>query len=257
MGDSLFDIAGRAVYITGCGGIGAALAAFFLRRGARVTLGDCDGARLAEACAALREADGEAIADVVDLRCPDAVAASFARAEARLGAFDVLLHTAAVASNAPAVSYDPAAVRRIVEVDLLGTIWANQAACRIMERRGGGKIVNFGSIAGAMAHTYASMPYEACKAAVHQVTRSFAVAAAPFGVRVNAIAPGWVRTPMCEGKAPSIYEGIARDIPLGRWARPEDICGMALFLSTAASDYCTGQVYFVDGGWAASKAAEW
>ena len=124
---------------------------------------------------------------------------------------------------------------------------------KVMIRQGGGKIVNIGSIAGAFCHTYLSMPYECSKAAVHQFTRSLAVTWAKYNINVNCIAPTWVYTPMLEGFQGDTYQKIIQQHPAGRLAEVNDFLGLAIYLSTPASDYVTGQVIYVDGGWTSGK----
>ena len=251
--DRLFDIEGKVVFITGAGGIGKALAMAMVKLGAQVFVGDCQKENLREVQVHL---PAEQVYEL-DIGNPAALGKSFSDVLERRGRFDVLIHTAAISENGDAVDFAQESLQRIIDINLMGTIYANQQAANVMKKAGRGKIINFASIAGLMTHTFSSMPYEASKAAIMQVTRSFATRLARDGINVNAIAPGWVRTPMTCGKGGAVYKEIELSTPMGRIGKPEDLCGAVVFLASKASDFVTGQTIFVDGGWSVSKAIHW
>ncbi|HEY0696467.1 MAG TPA: SDR family oxidoreductase, partial [Micromonospora sp.] len=140
-------------------------------------------------------------------------------------------------------------------VNLRGTYFVAQRAARTMRGHGGGRIVNLASIGGLVVDGEQSSVYDASKAAVVQLTRNLAYEWGRYGIRVNAIAPGYMRTEMTAELLPSREvedELVARHIPLGRVGEPEDLAGAVVFLASAASAYVTGHTLTVDGGWVVS-----
>jgi NAD(P)-dependent dehydrogenase (short-subunit alcohol dehydrogenase family) len=240
--DALLDFTGRRVLVTGAAsGIGAATAELFAAHGATLVLAD----RQADAVKARAAALG-AESHVYD----QADATSIERLVAAAGAVDVLVNNAGILEVGPLLEMPPATVRRVLDVDLLGTILVMRAVAQGMVERRRGAIVNTSSqLAFAGAATRGV--YAAAKAAVAQVTKSAAVEWAPYGVRVNSVAPGRTLTPLTAHLLadPREYARGLEHIPAGRYGEPEDIARAILFLASAAADYVTGATLVVDGGW--------
>lgn len=249
----LFSLDGKVVLVVGAGGLGACIGRGMAANGARViftntTLGKAEKVRDEMAVEGLDcdiyqldVTDNEQVIDVVG------------RIAGKFGRIDVLINTAGIGAHSEPENYNPDVVRKVVDVNLNGTIFICREVGRVMIRQGGGKIVNIGSIAGAYCHTYLSMPYECSKAAVHQFTRSLAATWAKYNINVNCIAPTWVYTPMLDGFQADMYDRLIDQHPAGRIAEVEDFLGLAVYLSTDASSYVTGQVIYVDGGWSCGK----
>jgi NAD(P)-dependent dehydrogenase (short-subunit alcohol dehydrogenase family) len=217
--------------VTGAaGGIGRALLTAFGRAGYR-TIG-VDHA----------PGEGSTELDVTD----DAAVRAFA---ARLDALSVLVNAAGVLRFRQ--EYDPAEFARVLDVNLTGTMRMS-VACRDALARGRGAIVNLASM-HAIFGAPLSPAYSASKGGIVQLTKSLAVAWAEHGIRVNAIAPGWIETPMTvpARSDASRNRAILDRTPLGRWGTPDDIVGPALFLASDAASFITGAVLVVDGGYSA------
>jgi NAD(P)-dependent dehydrogenase (short-subunit alcohol dehydrogenase family) len=239
----LFDFSGRRVLVTGAAhGLGAAIATAFAGQGAHVLLADCDAA-VAETAARLGPAAGWHLYDQAD---PVSVERLASVAEP----VDVLVNNAGVVWRGPLLDTDPAVIRRVIAVDLVGVIELTRLLGRGMLARRGGVVINIGSQL-AFSGAEGRAAYAAAKAGVSQFTRTTAVEWAPHGVRVNCIAPGRMLTRMTRDLLadPAEYaRGLGR-IPLGRYGVPEDVAHAALFLASDAAAYITGQTIVVDGGW--------
>lgn len=253
--EELFTVKEKVVLVTGSGGIGTVLSVAFAKNGAKVYLADLNEDNLKEAKeeALLSKAILQTLS--VDVTERTSVEACFREVLEREKKLDVLIHTAGIGKSEKAFDFSESDIRRILDVNLVGTIFTNQQAAKIMKDQREGKIINLGSIGGVMAHTLLSMPYAASKAGVHQVTRAFAAEMADYGVNVNCIAPAWVNTPLIAGKDASYYENITRSVPFGRVCEPEELLGTVFFLASDASNFVTGQTILVDGGWSATKVS--
>ena len=237
--------AGRRVVVTGgTTGIGLAVARAFVEAGDRV-VATCVDARERDGCGFEHERLRTVVLDVLDGDAVGALAAADAEP------LDVLVNCAGIGMRHPA-EYEPANFERVVDVNLHGTMrtcYAFAAALRAAR----GAVVNVASMY-AFFGSRATPGYAASKGGVVQLTRSLAVAWAADGVRVNAVAPGWIETRLTEGvRADAQRErAIVERTPMGRWGRPEDVAGPVLFLCSAAAGFVTGVVLPVDGGYAAA-----
>jgi NAD(P)-dependent dehydrogenase (short-subunit alcohol dehydrogenase family) len=246
MANSEPDVAdGVAIVTGGCGGIGQAVVAALSARGVRTAVLD----PAASAPPANSQAGGPALAIPCDVRDADEVAAAAVRAADELGPVTYLVCAAGVVSEAPLAELAPAEFRRVVEISLFGTFHAFRAVLPGMAAQGHGTAV-------AMSTGWATKGYPngghyaAAKAGVEALVKSAALEFAASGVRVNAVAPGPVETPMLTG-FPDYHERAAdraRSIPMGRVGQADDITGPVLFLLGEGSRYVTGQVVHVNGG---------
>jgi NAD(P)-dependent dehydrogenase (short-subunit alcohol dehydrogenase family) len=253
MDRSLFDLDGEVALVTGgARGIGLAIAEALACWGARVILVDISGQGEA-AAAGLRDAGRDAHFLACDVTGSAAVEAMLDRVQAEHGRLDILVNNAGISARMPAEHYPDDALDKMVDLNLKGVFYAMRGAARRWIMRGTqGRIVNLASFAGLVADPM-SAPYAATKGAVVQLTRTCAVEWAPHGIRVNAIAPGYVRTEMTVRTLdmPESAASVRARTPLGRPAAPEEIAGAALFLASQASSYVTGHILAVDGGWTA------
>jgi D-sorbitol dehydrogenase (acceptor) len=251
---------GRHALLTGAGGgIGLAVADAYLREGARCTLADLAGEPNAAVQALAARHDGALRYARADVARSGDVAALVASAATAFGPVDVLFNNAAVFDMAPLLDSDEAMYERLFAVNVKGMFFTMQAVLRQMVEAGvKGAVVNLASQAGRRGEALVSH-YCATKAAVISYTQSAALAMAPHGIRVNAIAPGVIDTPMWrnvdalfaryEGLAPGEKKvAVGKAVPLGYMGAPQDIAGAAVFLASAEASYITAQTLNVDGG---------
>ena len=250
---SRFSLEGKNAAVVGAGsGIARAVAVGCAEHGARVICLDLD-AGLAEATAQrIRDAGGDAESGTLDVRDGDAVRSSFDAGRERHGSLDVVICSPAVNVRKPLLDYTDEEFDRVISLNLKGSLHVLQSAGRIMAAQGSGSIVLYSSIRSLMVEPGQSI-YAATKAGIVQMVRTAAAELGPSGVRVNAVAPGVVDTPLTAPiKAePEWYGAYAARSILGRWAKPEEMVGPTVFLASDAASYVTGSVLFVDGGWTA------
>jgi NAD(P)-dependent dehydrogenase (short-subunit alcohol dehydrogenase family) len=186
-----------------------------------------------------------------DVTLPDEVRSMVAEVEASLGPIDVLVNNAGICVHRPALEVSPASWRDVMSVNLDGLWYCSQVVGAGMVQRGAGAIVNVGSISGIIVNRPQWQPaYNASKAAVHQLTRSLAGEWAPHGVRVNALALGYVATDMTgELTDPERVRRWVDDVPMGRMASPDEVAPAVLYLASDASSFATGSVMVLDGGY--------
>lgn len=246
--------AGRRALVTGgAAGIGLATARDLAAEGARVALLDIDAARLEAAAAELRGSGAEVRTIAGSVAEPGEVRDAFAELDARWGGLDILVNNAGVIGKRAALALTDEEWSRVLRINLDGVFYCAREAGRRMVAQRAGAIVNLGSIYSLVAAPE-RLAYCASKAAVAAITRVLAIEWAQHGVRVNAVAPGYVETGLI-GAAVRAGEldtaPLARRTPAGRLARPEEIARAILFLLDPANDYVTGHVLAVDGGWTA------
>jgi NAD(P)-dependent dehydrogenase (short-subunit alcohol dehydrogenase family) len=247
-----YDLQGRVALVTGAArSIGASCARTLARSGARVAVTDLDADGAERVAAGIREAGGEAIALGLDVSSSAAVDAAVAEVVDRLGGLHIGVNNAGVTSEgAPTGDLTDDAWRRILAVNLDGVFFCTRAEIAAMRRGGGGSIVNMASIlAGAAFRNHVA--YTASKHAVVGLTRGAAVDHAEDGIRVNAVAPGFIRTPLNDVLPPETISAVERAHPLGRMGEVEEVAELVAWLASDASSFATASLYHVDGGYLA------
>ena len=249
----LFRLDDKTVAVVGAAsGIGEAVALAAARQGARVVCLDVEGGKVADVAARIVRAGGEADSAAVDIRKGAGIERAFDDVRKEYGALDVVVCTPSINVRKKILQYSEEEFDRVVALNLRGNFNVLRAAGRIMCAQGKGSIILFSSIRSLVVEPGQGV-YAATKAGIVQLVRTAAAEFGPSGVRVNAVAPGVVDTPLTAPiKAdPDWYAAYSDKSALGRWARPEEIAGPTIFLASDAAAYVTGTVLFVDGGWTA------
>jgi NAD(P)-dependent dehydrogenase (short-subunit alcohol dehydrogenase family) len=249
-----YDLSGRLAVVTGGGqGIGLASAQALGEAGATVIIADLLPDRAASAAEALRGLGISAAPVTLDVTQSDQVDAASAQIEHEHGPVTVLVNNAGVAkSNVRAEDTSDEHWRFHIEVNLNGLFWCCRAFGRKMLERGQGSIVNVGSMSGFIVNKPQPQSfYNASKAAVHHLTRSLAAEWGRRGVRVNAVAPTYIETPLTRFgmEDQSMYPTWLEMTPIGRVGQPEEIASVVLFLASDASSLMTGSIVLADGGY--------
>jgi NAD(P)-dependent dehydrogenase (short-subunit alcohol dehydrogenase family) len=248
-----FSLEGKAAVVTGAaGGIGRWLAAGLGVAGAAVLATDVDRDALDEAVKALAAANVEASGFVCDLAEDEAPRRIVQAAVDRLGGLDVLVNNAAVNRRMPILEMDRDTWDLITTIDLKVPYFLSQAAAPLMRDRGGGSIVNVSSINFTYGLEQISV-YGPAKAGLSQLTRVMALEWTQYGIRANAIAPGYMDTPLAEPiwADPDISRWIANRVPMARPGQPMELVGACQLLASDAGSFITGQTFVVDGGFMA------
>ena len=251
-------LAGRVAIVTGAAqGIGRACAARLAREGAHVAVCDVNSAAGAEAARAIKADGGKAIAVACDVaKAPDVDSALAATLRA-FGRIDVLVNNAGVVDDAPFLDLGIEELDRVLGINLRGAFLMGQAVARQMVKQGNkdkdgapaGAIVNMSSINekfGLPDH----VAYSISKGGISQLTKAMAIALAPHGIRVNAVGPGTIDTPLLAGviKDKAFRAKVLSRTPLGRFGRPEEIAAIVAWLASDEASYVTGTTIFADGG---------
>jgi 3-oxoacyl-[acyl-carrier protein] reductase len=240
---------GRNVIVTGSArGLGLAMAERFGTEGARVVLSDIDAAALKEAERKLA-ADGlEVTAVPADVTDEDAVATLVRHCADRWGSVDVMVNNAGITRDGVLRKMSTEDFRRVIEVHMLGGwLGTKMASLQMREQGTGGSVINISSMSGKVGNA-GQTNYSAAKAGLIGLTKAAAKEGARYGIRVNAIQPGFIRTAMTDKMSPDVLSQRVAEIPLGRIGEPADVANAALFLASDLSSYLTGITIEVSGG---------
>ncbi len=251
--EGLFSLEGRVALVTGAsGGIGSEMAYSLAMAGAYVALSGRSHERLDSVCRRITADGGSAgifAGEAEDLEQIKKMAADVIEAR---GGVDILINCAGINRREPIEEVSSATFDRLIDVNLRAPYFLSQAVVDSMASRGGGKIINIGSLTTAWGVGNLSV-YGLTKSAIGQMTRVMAVEWASKNIQVNCICPGWIKTeltaPVWADPVKSTW--LLQRIPAGRPGAPSDLSGIALYLSSRAADYTTGQAFYVDGGFMA------
>jgi gluconate 5-dehydrogenase len=251
----LFSVVDKVVLVTGSSrGLGNGLARGYAEAGARVIINGTSEASVAPAVAAIRQAGGgQAYGYPFDVTDATAVGLQVEAIEREVGSIDVLVNNAGIQRRAPLEEMPLEDWQAILDVNLSAVFRVTQIVARGMIRRERGVIINITSL-NVEGSRPTIAPYCASKGGLDALTRSMAAEWGKYGIRANAIAPGYFATDMNQPLIddPDFNAWVKGNVPLARWGDPSELVGAAIFLSSAASSYVTGRTIHVDGGWRAS-----
>lgn len=253
MKNGLFDLTGKtAVVIGAASGIGEAVALGCARQGARVVCLDVNEEAARRVVAQATAEGGRSEAGVVDIRDGAAVERAFDEVNTKYGV-DIAICTPSINVRKPILKYTDEELSRVLDVNIKGNFNVLRAAGRVMTARKKGSIILFTSVRSQVVEPGQSA-YAATKAGIVQLAKTAAAEFGPHGVRVNAIGPGVIETPLTAPITANKewYDAYAAKSVFNRWGRPEELVGAAVFLASDAASYVTGSVVFVDGGWLAA-----
>jgi NAD(P)-dependent dehydrogenase (short-subunit alcohol dehydrogenase family) len=247
--NSLFNLTGRNALIVGAGsGIGQAAALGLAAHGAHAICADLNDAASADTLAQITRDNGSGVTCALDMRNSGGIRAALSG----LPPIDILVSTPSINVRKPLLDISDEEFDRVIALNLKGTFMLLREVARGMAERGRGSIIVLSSIRGDVVEPGQGV-YAATKSGVRQMCRALAAELGPRGVRVNCVAPGVVETPLTapirNNKA--WYDAYANKSALKRWAKPEELAGVIVFLASDAASFVTGAVYYVDGGWTA------
>lgn len=251
------EIKGKVVIVTGgANGIGLAMAKTFARNDAHIMLLDINEDALEKAAVSLTQGGEVPFVDTFQASVDDeeAVERAFSFCLERFGQIDILLNNAGISVNKPSLELSAEEWRRGIAINLNGVFFCAQAAAKRMIQQKGGVIINTASMYGLVSAPERAA-YCAAKAGVVSLTKTLAVEWASYGIRVNAIGPGYTLTPLVEElgqKGRLDLESLCRKTPLGRLGTPEEMAKLALFLASDTAGFVTGHTLVADGGWTAN-----
>ena len=246
----MFDLRGKTALLTGAGrGIGLALARGIAGEGARVVINDIAADTADAAAAALRQEGFDAVPAVFDVTDSVAVEEAISRIEKDVSPLDILFNNAGIHRRAPLLDMSEASWQAVIDTNLTSAFLVGRAVARRMVPRQSGKIINTCSINCERPRPDIAN-YSAAKGGLVLLTRAMCVEWAKHNIQVNGIAPGYILTEMTLplSRDPERNAWIERITPAGRWGKPEDLIGAAVYLSSDASNFVNGHILFVDGG---------
>ena len=247
-------IENKVAIVTGASkGIGKAIATRFAREGASLVVASRSRDALEKVAHEIKSAGGEALVVTVDVRNAESTDELVKKTVSHYGRLDLLVNNAGITMGGASEELSPEDWRTAMETDLFGVFFACQAAARVMIPQGGGNIINISSVNGILAAPRRAA-YCSSKAGVNALTKVLAIEWADRNIRVNAIAPGYVRTELVQDvidKGAISMEAILRRTPQHRIGEVEDIAGLAVYMASDESSYMTGSIVTIDGGWTA------
>jgi NAD(P)-dependent dehydrogenase (short-subunit alcohol dehydrogenase family) len=246
-----FSLRGKVALVTGGNrGIGRAIALGFAEAGAAIAIVARDEEKSEETLAELHRRGADAIAVKTDVTRRGDLEAMLTTVTGRLGPVDALVNNAGIGLHADALTMGDSEWRRVFDINLDAVLMASQIVGRQMAARKTGSIINIGSISGFIVNRPQwHSPYAVSKAAVHHLTKSLAAEWANRGVRVNAIAPGYVKTEIASTEYEDYRHYWKDEVPMQRYATPDEIAPTALLLASDAGSFITGSIFVVDGGY--------
>ncbi|MEX2617683.1 MAG: glucose 1-dehydrogenase [Alphaproteobacteria bacterium] len=248
----LFDLDGRVAIVTGGnGGIGLGMCRGLADAGASVVVAARNAEKGAAAVAELRERGGTAEFVAVDVESEESCHAMVASAVEKFGRLDILVNNAGISIRKQPEDYDLAEFKKVIDTNLNSAFACCQAAYPEMKKAGGGKIINIGSMMSIFGAEFAA-PYASSKGGIVQMTRALACAWAKDNIQANSILPGWIDTDMTRTArqvVKGLHESVLARTPAGTWGHVDDFAGIAVFLSSHASDFVTGTAIPIDGGY--------
>ena len=248
----MFDLTGKVAVVTGGnGGIGFAMAQGLASAGARILLVGRNAEKTSMAIAEFKSNGFEAASFTGDVSDPEINEAMCAKAVAEFGRIDILVANAGINKRMRPEKYTPDIWRDVIDINLSSNLYAVNAVRPAMLEAGGGKIITIGSMLSIFGLPLASA-YAASKGGVVQFTKSIAAAWAGDNIQANCVLPGWIDTELTQqGRKdmPELNDKVLSRTPAGRWGVPADLAGIAVFLSSSASDFVTGTAIPVDGGY--------
>jgi 2-deoxy-D-gluconate 3-dehydrogenase len=252
MASKSFDLSGKVAIVTGGnGGIGYGMARGLAEAGAALAIVGRNESKSEAAAADLRQLGAKAISVVADVTDKAAVAAMVARVTSEFGRIDILVNNAGITVRKPPHLLDIEEWNSVIQTNLTSAFLCSQAVYPAMKAAGAGKIINIGSMMSIFGTSFGTA-YAASKGGIVQFTRSCACAWAADNIQANAVLPGWIDTDLTKGARQQIdglHDKVLARTPAARWGDIADFAGIAVFLSSSASDFVTGTAIPVDGGY--------
>lgn len=247
----LFDLSGRVALVTGGnGGIGLGMARGMAEAGAAVMVAGRNAEKNAAAAQELRDLGADAASVEVDVTDPASCEAMVAATRERFGRVDCLVNNAGTAIRKQPQDYELDEWHTVLETNLTSAFTCSRAVYPLMKAQGGGKIVMIGSMMSIFGASF-SAPYASSKGGIVQLGKSLASSWAKDNIQVNTVLPGWIDTELtikAREQVDGLHQRVLDRTPAGRWGKPQDHAGIAVFLASAASDFVTGTAIPVDGG---------
>jgi gluconate 5-dehydrogenase len=246
----LFDLAGRTALVTGSSrGLGRAIIEGLAEAGAAVVVNGSDPARLSAAAAEIRGKGHQVHEARFDVADEASVVAAFDKLDKDGIEVDILVNNAGIQFRKPIIELETKDWQRVIDVNLTAAFVIAREAAKRMIPRGRGKVINIGSLTSALARATIA-PYTVSKGGIKLLTQVMAAEWAKSGLQANAIGPGYMLTDMNQALVdnPAFDAWVKQRTPAGRWGKPEELVGAAVFLASPASDYVNGQIIYVDGG---------
>jgi 2-deoxy-D-gluconate 3-dehydrogenase len=248
----MFDLTGKVAVVTGGnGGIGLGMAKGLAEAGAKIAIAAQNEGKAKNAIAEIERLGSEAAFFKVDIGQEDECRKMIAAVAAKFGRIDILVNCSGIAIRKRPETYSDAEGHKVLDINLTGTFACSQAVYPEMKKVGGGKIINIGSLMSLFGGPL-SLPYAASKGAVVQMTKSLAVAWARDNIQVNCLLPGGIDTELtvaARQQMEGLDEKVHTRTPAGRWGRPDEFAGIAVYLASDASSYVTGSAITIDGGY--------